>query len=128
GNIWVATLNGLDRFRAYAVTPFSVSQGLSSPLVWSVLARSVVSVWLGTIGGLYRWNNGQITISSTGRGKPDGKLNGQNPHSLFQDDRGRNWVSQLGGSGHLENDRFISISGIPGGQVHAIAESPAGEL
>ena len=40
GNVWVATLNGIDRFRAVAVTRFSKRQGLSSESVLSVLAVS----------------------------------------------------------------------------------------
>ena len=31
GNIWVGTINGLDRFRDFAVTTFTVNQGLSNP-------------------------------------------------------------------------------------------------
>jgi len=37
-NIWVATVNGLDRFREFAVPTISVQQGLSSQGVFSVLA------------------------------------------------------------------------------------------
>ena len=62
GNIWVATLNGLDRFRDFAVATLSVNQGLSNALVGSVLAARDGSVWIGTFDGLNRWNNGQITV------------------------------------------------------------------
>ena len=62
GNIWVATINGLDRFRDFAVATISVKQGLSNADVWSVLAARDGSVWLGTRDGLNRWKNGQITI------------------------------------------------------------------
>ena len=62
GNIWVATVNGLDRFRDFAVPTISVKQGLSNASVGSVLAARDGSVWLGTADGLNRWNNGQITI------------------------------------------------------------------
>src|SRR5689334_17140980 len=93
GNLWVATKDGLDRFRNFAVARFTVNQGLLNDTIESVLADRDGSVWLATDGGLHRWNNGQITIPRTGSGKPDGKLNGLNPDSLFQDDRGRIWVS-----------------------------------
>ncbi len=128
GNIWVATLNGLDRFRDFAVATFNVNQGLSNAVVWSVLAARDGSVWLSTYGGLNRWNNGQITISRTDSDNRDGKLNGLAPTSLFQDDRGRIWVSTPGGIGYLENDRFISVSGIPGGPVHAMVADAKGNL
>src|SRR5262249_33424268 len=38
GTIWVATFEGLDRFREFPVATYSVKQGLSSALAASVLA------------------------------------------------------------------------------------------
>ena len=128
GSVWAATLNGLDRFRDFAVTTLSVKQGLSSAAVGSVLADRDGSVWLGTYGGLNRWNNGKITIARTGSVKRDGKLNGLAPNSLFQDDRGQIWISTDAGVGYLENDRFAPISGVPGGPVLGIAQDKAGNL
>ena len=128
GSIWVATANGFDRFRDFAVASFSVKQGLSNATVGSVLADKEGSVWLATFGGLNRWNNGQITIPRTGSVKRDGKLNGLHPNSLFQDGRGRIWASTLREFGYVENDRFVPVSGIPGGSVQAIAEDKAGNL
>src|SRR5262250_2892863 len=128
GCVWAATLNGLDRFRDFAVTTLSVKQGLSSAAVGSILADRDGSVWLGTYGGLNRWNNGKITIARTGSVKRDGKLNGLAPNSLFQDDRGQIWISTNAGVGYLENDRFAPIIGIPGGSVLGIAQDKAGNL
>src|SRR6267378_1823007 len=124
GNIWVATLGGLDRFRDFGVPTFSVRRGLSNTEFTSVLAARDGSVWLGTSGGLNRWNKGQITIY----GERDGKLNGHNPNSLFQDSRGRIWVSTIAGLGYLENDGFIPIRAVPGGHFYSIAEDTAGNL
>src|SRR3712207_8574732 len=45
GNIWVATDNGLDRFRHTAVATVSVNQGLSQGTPWSVLTARDGSVW-----------------------------------------------------------------------------------
>ena len=50
GNIWVATIDGLDRFRDFAVPTISVKQGLSNAARcvrsggqgWQRLARHVV--------------------------------------------------------------------------------------
>jgi len=121
GSIWVATANGLDRFRAVATT--RLNQDLSDALVGSVLAARDGSVWLSTLKGLEHWNNGHITTYS----KREGKLNGHDANSLFQDSRGRIWVSTLGGVGYLENDRFVSVSGVPGGAA-GIAEDTAGNV
>jgi len=136
GNIWVATINGLDRFRDFAVATLSVKQGLSNDVVGSVLAATDGSIWLGTYGGLNRWHNGQLTIyreragrtatsasEIVGSGLPDKGVT-----SLFQDSRGRIWVATLSGIGYMENDRFISISGVPGGNILSIAEDTAGNL
>jgi signal transduction histidine kinase/ligand-binding sensor domain-containing protein len=128
GNIWVATANGLDHFRDFAVTTFDVKQGLSNPLVYSVLADRDGSVWLSTQGGLNRWDNGRITLALTGGRKPDGRLNGELPTSLYQDSRGRVWVPTVHGVGYLEKDRFVPVDVPAGPGVHSIAEDNAGNL
>lgn len=128
GTIWVATVNGLDRFRDFTVATFNVKQGLSSAIVGSVLAARDGSVWLGTYAGLNRLSNGQIKLFGASNDKQDGKLNGLIPNSLFQDDRGRIWVSTFREFGYLENDRFISIKGGPGGNTLSMVEGKAGNL
>ena len=62
GNIWVATVDGLDRFRDFAIPTISVQQGLSSRGISSILAARDGSLWLGASDGLNRWNKGQITV------------------------------------------------------------------
>ena len=126
GNTWVATVDGLDRFRDFAVAKFGPSQGLASPTVWSVLSARDGSIWLGTSGSLNRWNNGSFTTFGGG-GKQAGKLNGLSPNSLFQDNSGRIWASTPFGFGYLQNDRFISVSTVPGA-VSAMAQDTVGDL
>jgi signal transduction histidine kinase/ligand-binding sensor domain-containing protein len=126
GNIWVATLNGLDRFRDFAVPTISAKQGLSNAIVWSVLGARDGSVWLGTPDGLNRWNNGQITIyrkrgAKAGRGGAkqerefnvrevaDGGLPDDGVESLFQDDGGRIWAFTENGAAYFEHGRFIPV-------------------
>jgi signal transduction histidine kinase/ligand-binding sensor domain-containing protein len=128
GNVWIATRDGLDRFHDFAIATFTVKQGLSNTLAGSVLAARDGSVWFGTYGGLNRWNNGQITTFGSGSGKPDGKLNGLHPDSLFQDDRGRIWVSTSREFGYLEGARFIPVNEVPGGVVNSIARDTEGNL
>ena len=123
GSIWVATSNGLDRFRDFAVPTISVKQGLSNAAVWSVLAARDGSVWLGTRDGLNRWNNGQIRIY---RKRSGGLPN--DADSLFQDGRGRVWVSTTGGFAYFENGRFIPVGAVPAGQVHSMAGDGTGNL
>ena len=134
GNIWVASVAGIDSFREYVVPNVSVKQGLSTPFVQSVLAARDGAIWLGTPNGLNRWNNGQITIyrrpsnaaspqraesaetvvrhrpgvhEITTRGLPDDEVG-----SLYEDDRGRIWVSTGGGVAYIENGTFVPLSGV----------------
>ena len=125
GNIWVSTVDGIDRFRDFAVGTITTEQGLSNRAVLSVLPDRDGSVWLATRDGLSKWINGQITIPRIGSTKAD--ENGLKPTSLFQDHRGRIWVSSQNGFGYLENDRFISVSDAPGA-VTSIAEDNSGAL
>jgi signal transduction histidine kinase/ligand-binding sensor domain-containing protein len=124
GNLWVVTASGLDRFRDFAVATFTSRQSLSRDLVSSVLADRDGSVWVATYGGLDRWRDGEIRPW----GKREGKLNGLDPTSLFQDSHGQIWVSTNRDFGYLEHDRFVSVSGFPGGIVDGIAEDGRGDL
>jgi signal transduction histidine kinase/ligand-binding sensor domain-containing protein len=141
GNIWVTTTRGLDRFRDFAVPTISAIQGLSVATVRSVLSAKDGSVWLGTSSGLYRWNNGQMTTygkhddrrltdpselsvarKATGDGLPDAV------GSLFQDGRGRIWVFASRGVAYFEDGQFTTVTSVPGGFVHSVAEDKAGNL
>ena len=86
----------------------SVTQGLSSDIVSSVLAARDGVVWIATDLGLNRWKQGHITSVMVGNGKARGNLTGLNPSALFQDDLGRIWVSKDDMVGWLNHDRFIS--------------------
>jgi signal transduction histidine kinase/ligand-binding sensor domain-containing protein len=122
GNIWVATLDGLDRFRDFAVPTISAKQGLSIAVVGSVLAARDGSVWLGTRDGLNRWNDGQITIYRKRSGLPDDAV-----ESLYQDEGGRLWISTNGGVVYFENGRFSPVA-VPGRFVSSIVGDTAGNL
>ena len=138
GNIWVSTLDGLDRFRVFAVPTMSVQQGLSSRGVYSILAARDGSMWLGTSDGLNRWNKGQITIYRKrslrgGRGgsrSPDSPREGRGSRatvreitdsglpentvvSLFEDARGQIWVGTLNGVAIYRSDRFFPVASVP---------------
>jgi signal transduction histidine kinase/streptogramin lyase len=123
GNIWVATLDGLDRFRDYTAPTISVKQGLSNATVVSVLARKNGSVWIGTSDGLTRWSKGQITTYRTRDGLPSDAV-----VSLGEDDQGRIWTSTQRGLVYFEQGRFVPVPGVPGGFVESIVEEPAGNI
>ena len=132
GNIWVATINGLDRFHELPVVTYSKKQGLSDIPWGGMLAARDGSVWFATLNGLNRLSHGQVTVyrqhrtargqEVVGSGLPD-----EGVGSLFQDSRGRIWVSTLSGIGYLENDRFIPAAA-PGGLVESLTEDTSGNL
>jgi ligand-binding sensor domain-containing protein len=134
-SIWAATTNGLDHFHELPVVTYSTSQGLSNVPSGAVLAARDGSVWVGTRDGLDRLKNGEVTVyrqrsaaaragvrEIAGRGLPDHGL-----ASLFEDSRGRIWVSTLTGIGYLEEDRFVSTA-VPGRNVQALVEDATGNL
>ena len=122
GNIWVATNDGLDRFRERAVPSVSVRQGLSRNDVWSVLGARDGSVWIGSRDGLHRWKDGRFTLYPPGGGL------GDNPGSLFEDERGRIWTSTSRGLAYFSQGRFTPVTREPTGQIHSITEDRSGRL
>jgi PAS domain S-box-containing protein len=132
GNIWIATVNGLDRFHELPVVTYSKKQGLSDIPWGGMLAARDGSVWFATLNGLNRLSHGQVAVyrqHRTARGQEvvRGGLPDEGVGSLFQDSRGRIWVSTQTAIGYLENDRFIPAAA-PGGLVESLTEDTSGNL
>jgi signal transduction histidine kinase len=139
GNVWVATTNGLDRFREYAIPTLSVEQGLSTFPGAGVLVARDGSVWVDVVKGLARLHGGRIADYRKPKA-PVGNHQGQatreityvgRPETLFallEDGRGRIWVTSHDRFGYLDNDHFHSISVVPGRVVIGVAEDMAGDL
>jgi signal transduction histidine kinase/streptogramin lyase len=123
GTVWVATLNGLDRFRDFAVTTLSTQNGLSSESVLSVLASRDGSLWMATANGVNRWIDGHITVERPGSGVANDVA-----ASLFQDSRGDVWVASLQGLAYQKGRQFAVVPAMSGGHVHAMAEDTANNL
>jgi signal transduction histidine kinase/ligand-binding sensor domain-containing protein len=133
GNIWASTINGLDRFRELPIVSYTVKQGLSNAPAMAVLAAKDGSIWFDTADGLDRLNDARVTVYGAHSGRPAAgraiKDSGVPDHrlTLFQDSRGRFWISSLSGVGYLENDRYISTAA-PGGFIIAMAGDVSGNL
>jgi signal transduction histidine kinase/ligand-binding sensor domain-containing protein len=154
GNIWVATVDGIERFRDFAIPTISVEQGLSSRGVDSVLVASDGSVWLGTSDGLNRWNQGQVTIyrrrsmrggrvgapfggpgvgwsAQTGvtvREITDSGLPEDAVNLLFEDELGQLWVGTLNGVAIFRAGRFFRVESVPPGFLYSITGDHAGNV
>ncbi len=125
GSIWVATAEGLDQFRELPVTSLPVKQGLSSATANSVLAARDGSLWVGTSDGLYRWKEGRTTIY---RRRSNPGLADDDIQSLFEDERGRIWVSSFRGLAAFEKGKFTPVPSVPAGAKNAIAGDNHGGL
>src|SRR5262249_53873160 len=140
GNVWVGTVDGLDRFRDYSIPTISRNQGLSNSAAGSVQATPDGSIWVGVAGGLNRLTNGHMAIyrgrSALGHSHQADKtslsVSGATtemansglagaPQSLGLDDAGRLWTSTSDGFFYFEHARFVRVPGIPGGNTLAIA-------
>jgi len=142
GNIWVATVGGLDRFRDLAVATVSSNQGLSNDYVRSVVATQDGCVWLGTMNGLNRWKEGTITIYRKHRAQAasreaggsvvrevlDGGLPSDVVQSLFKDSRGRVWMATSDGLAFFEDGRFAPVKAAADGSILSIAGNSSGNL
>jgi len=116
------------------VTPATLRQGFSSLFVLAVLAARDGSIWLRTVDGVNHWRDGHVTVyrefadPSNGTRSPipppvkddaHGNILGSGGGSLFEDERGRVWLSTVRSVGYLDHGRFSAVRGVPGGRVHA---------
>src|SRR6476659_2121110 len=128
GDVWAVTINGIDRFREYAVPNFSTKQGLSSTKSVAIVGAKDGSVWIATYNGLNRWKDGRISVvnrigSTRNPGTPKGA-----PYSLFEDSARRIWLSTDQEFGYLENNRFVPVRDVLGGRITSMTEEPSGHL
>ncbi|MBV8114297.1 MAG: hypothetical protein JO300_06115 [Silvibacterium sp.] len=139
GSVWIATSDGLDRFRAFAVPTYAAGQGLSFSGGGAVLAARDGSIWAGAVKGLARLDKGQVTIYRGAKTEVSGLdakavreiVQANFPESfyaIFQDRNGRIWAATPVGLGYLEGDQFHSIPGVHTRIVVSIAEDRARDL
>ena len=123
GSIWAATDGGLDRFRDFAIPTLGAKQGLPARGgALSVLAAKDGGIWLNSADGVIRLQNGQTRIYRIGEGGLPGV------ESLAEDSLGRIWVSTRNGVAYFDGDRFVSVSGVPNGELVGIAIDPHGSV
>jgi len=144
GNICVATTDGLDCFRDFAIPAISRRQGLSSQGVSSIVAARDGSLWLGASDGINRWNKGQITIyrrrsrlgvepigahsTRTVREITDNGVPDENAEHMFEDNEGEIWIGTRKGVAIFKSGRFFPVASVPYGIVYSITEDHAGNI
>lgn len=141
GNIWLGSFNGLELFSDTPVQTYTERDGLWSARVVSVLASRDGSVWMRTLDGLSRLKNRAVTVyrefngvlmpaapGGTASAAPVNGFRQQGSGSLYEDAKGRIWVSTLSAISYLVDDHFVPVSGVPAGRVHSIAGDRAGNM
>ena len=129
GNVWAVTINGIDRFREYAVPNISIKQGLSSTKSVGIVAAKDGSVWVATYNGLNRWKDGRISVvNRIGSTQDPNRTPKGAPYSLFEDSERRIWLSTVQEFGYLENNRFVPVRDVHGGRITSMAEGSSGHL
>ena len=120
GDLWVVTMQGVDRFAKTPVASVSIAEGLCSMEVDSVLASRDGSIWTGGDGALTRLHDDGVTCFRSGR-----ELPGSQVTSLFEDHAGRLWVGLDQGLWLYQGGRFLQVTrpdSRPIGLVTGIAE------
>jgi len=140
GDIWAATEGGLDRFRDFAIPMFSSNEGFTPGTYGSIVAARDGTLWFATPDRLTRWRNWEITVYGRPRPTssfgavtasheiPESGLRHHVVESIFQDSRGRLWVTVLGGFGYMDKGRFVLMKAVPGEDNGSIAEGADGSL
>ena len=106
---------------------FSVSDGLPSPLVFTITQDRKGHLWFGTGRGACRFDGMRFTTFTTNDG-----LAGNEVLSIFQDRQGNLWFGTMNnGVSRYDGERFTTFTtedGLADNQVRAILEDRQGNL
>ncbi len=81
----------------YNFISYSIEDGLAQSQVRSLLQDSRGYIWVGTLGGLSRFDGIEFTNYSTDNGLPGNQVN-----AIFEDSKGRIWAGCKGAIAHFE--------------------------
>ncbi|MCI0744113.1 MAG: PAS domain-containing protein, partial [Verrucomicrobia subdivision 3 bacterium] len=127
GGIWTGTYgNGLFRWNGAKITPVTLSGSAHPSYIQSVLVDQARRVWIGTFGDGLWLLEGHAAQSFSPK-----QTGGNNIVALFEDSRGRVWVS--GGQSISVHDNtsfqgFSESEGLPAGGVVCFAEDRTGMI
>ena len=111
GNVWVATTNGIDMFRAMPVSSIGAREGRSGDHVDTIMARG---------NELWAASSNRIDIISTDGVKtigPSAGLPGEQVTTLFEDNSGGIWVGIDNSLYAFRDGKFIEVKRKDGRQI-----------
>jgi signal transduction histidine kinase/DNA-binding response OmpR family regulator len=127
GSLWIATKNGLNRFKDANVVSYGKKEGIETEFVWSVYEDSKGTILAGTVySGLLMLKDGKIT---------EFPFNSQLPHrtvrTTMEDRQGNLWIGTVEGLAVLEKGRlkvFGKNVGLGKVTVRAVFEDRRGRI
>lgn len=127
GAVWIATTNGLSRFRDGTFSNFSREKGLSSSFVRWVCEDAEANIWVATAAGVDCLKNDSVVRSLTGA---DG-LKGNKATTVCVDAKSNLWVGVVGGLTCLRDGAIQSYTkeqGLSDNHVLVIFEDRRGTI
>lgn len=125
GNLWVS-VNGLHQFQPLKIRTYSVPDGLAHDNVWTFCEKRDGAFWIGTDGGLSRFENGRFPPPAGIDVQP------KEIRSLAEDAMGTLWFgTRLASIGCLRGGRVVQfpLPGDPTGhEVRSLVFSKDGSL
>ena len=104
GTLWVGTYNrGAARLVHGRFEPVP---GLLSPVIRAILEDRAGAIWIGTRGGLNRWEHGALSAYTEKDGLPGGDV-----LALAEDRQGRLWIGSSGGLSLLDHGKLVAFPG-----------------
>ena len=116
----------LSQTNQFACRVWRTENGLPQDSVTAILQARDGYLWLGTPGGLARFDGVRFVVFGVSDGLP-----GLHIRALFQDRRGALWIGTASGLSRYWEDRFTSFTsrdGLAGDNINEITEDQEGTL
>ncbi len=118
-NLWIANDEGLDRLSDGDVLPMGASEGLVDEPAGGIREDATGTLWITTIGGLYRIAPGQTTAT---------RINGDRGlYAIYPDSRGDVWFGGRDGNvGRWHDGRLALLGSRDWEHVRSLTETADG--
>ena len=125
GHMWIGTDGeGLFELSDGKITAYRTEDGLPSNQIRTILCDRQGGLWVGTVGGLSRFQEGKFTNFSTQDGLANNRV-----MALLEDTEGVLWVSTRGGLSRFQAGKFFNFrepEGLPDSYIYNVLDDGQG--
>ena len=110
----------------FAFKAYGAAQGLANASIWAIHQDSEGFLWVGTEGGLYRYDGASFRAFRGADGLPSEWI-----RTIYPAPSGRLWVGTLRGLARRQGSGFVALGpqqGLPEAEVYALVEDPRARL